>query len=241
MNIKKKTGLIAVIAILAAVTIGGYLVLFEWNRPQEETVEATGTVELPTPSTDGDVSVEEAIEGRRSVRSYTDDPLDIEEISQLLWSAQGITDAGRNFRSAPSAGATYPLEVYLVVSTGGVTELGEGVYRYRPGNHLLENVMMGDVVAKLKDSALGQDPVGEAAVNIVISADYERTTATYGDRGERYVHMEAGHVGQNIYLQAETLELGTVVIGAFDDAAVGETLGLHPDLDPLYIVPVGRT
>lgn len=197
------------------------------------------TLDLPKPAKDSDISVEKAIERRRSVRRYKDNPIELEKVSQLLWSAQGITDPENNFRSAPSAGATFPMEIYLVVPINGVKELEEGLYHYRQDQHQIEKILGDDLSRDLRDSAMGQDPTTKAALNIVIVSDYDRTTSTYGDRGIRYVHMEAGHIAENIHLQAETLELGTVVIGAFDDEKVHKTLELSEELDPLYIMPIG--
>ncbi len=197
------------------------------------------TIDLPEPDKESEISVEEAIKERRSIRSYKDKSLELEKVAQLLWSAQGITDPENNFRSAPSAGATYPIEIYLVVPSNGVKELEKGLYHYQPSQKQLEKVMEKDLSKDLRDSAMGQDPTTEAAINIVIAADYDRTTSTYGDRGIRYVHMEVGHIGENIHLQAETLDLGTVAIGAFNDEKVHEALQLPPELDPLYIFPIG--
>ncbi len=175
--------------------------------------------------------------GRRSVREYADLPLSLEEVSQLLWAAQGITSDWGG-RTAPSAGALYPLEVYLVV--GSVDNLGVGVYKYQPQEHALVRVGDGDVRAELASAALRQSFVAEAAVDIVIGAVYERTTRKYGDRGVRYVHMEAGHAAQNIYLEVVALDLGTVTIGAFSDELVMDILDMPESEVPLYIMPVGR-
>ncbi len=197
-----------------------------------------GLIRLPQPELTGEVSVEEAIARRRSIRSYSDSPLRLEEISQLLWAAQGITDPVRGFRSAPSAGATYPLAVFLVVREGGVPGLGAGVYEYLPAEHSLRPVRSGDLSRELAEAALGQPWVRDAPACLVIAADYSRTTSVYGERGVRYVHMEAGHVGENVYLQATAMGLGTVAVGAFHDSEVAEIL--QTDLAPLYIFPVGR-
>lgn len=195
-------------------------------------------VKLPKPRFDSDVPVEETLLKRRSVRDYTGKPLTLQEVSQLLWAAQGVTDP-KGLRTAPSAGATYPLETYLVV--GDVEGLTQGVYRYDPAKHGLVRVIGRDLRAELAAAALGQSWVKEGAINIVFTAIYERTTLRYGDRGVRYVHMEAGHAAQNIYLQAVALSLGTVVVGAFYDDRVREVLNLSRDEHPLYIMPVGRT
>ncbi len=195
-------------------------------------------VELPTPRTKGEMSVEEAIASRRSVRSFTGEPLNLCEIAQLLWSAQGITDPVWKKRAAPSAGATYPLEVYVVVGNNSVVGLKEGVYHYDPHTHSIEKVREGDIREELCDAAVGQEWVKNAPVDFVICAIYERTTQRYGERGIRYVHMEAGHAAQNMYLQCESLGLGMVVVGAFWDERVQELL--NTTAEPLYIIPVGH-
>lgn len=192
---------------------------------------------LPGPMRSGGPSLEEALWGRRSIRDYSKEPLTLQELSQLLWAAQGITDP-RGLRTAPSAGATYPLEVYAVV--GAVEGLGAGVYKYRPEDHSLLMVGEGDRRAELAEAALGQGWVRGAAIGIVIAADYGRTTSRYGERGVRYVHMEAGHAAQNLLLQAAALGLGAVPVGAFDDDGVAAVIGAPPNERPLYVIPVGR-
>ena len=195
-------------------------------------------VDLPAPRTKGEMSVEEAIASRRSVRSFTEEPLNLCEIAQLLWAAQGITDPVWKKRAAPSAGATYPLEVYVVVGNNSVVGLEEGVYHYDPHTHSIEKVREGDIREGFCDSAVGQEWVKNAPVDFVICAIYERTTQRYGERGIRYVHMEAGHAAQNMYLQCESLGLGMVVVGAFWDERVQELL--NTTAEPLYIIPVGH-
>jgi SagB-type dehydrogenase family enzyme len=194
-------------------------------------------VELPKPRYHSDTSIEEALLRRRSVRQYTDEPLTIQEVSQLLWAAQGMTGP-RGFRTAPSAGATYPLETYLVV--GEVKGLVPGVYRYIPREHKLTKLIDGDLRSELSSAALGQEWVEKGAIDIVFTAIYERTTWRYGERGIRYVHMEAGHAAQNLCLQAVALDLETVVVGAFYDDRIRKTLNLGEKEEPLYIIPVGR-
>lgn len=205
--------------------------------PPSSPVSGPATVKLPDPRLKGSISLEEAIFKRRSVRDYSGKPLMLEQVSQLLWSAQGITGKAGE-RTAPSAGALYPLEVYLIA--GDVVSLSPGVYIYHPGRHELIKVSTKDIRGELAAAALGQGCVKEGAVSIVIAAVYERTTGKYGDRGVRYVHMEAGHAAQNIYLQATALDLGAVVIGAFYDDKVKEILGLSGEERPLYIMPVGK-
>ncbi len=208
---------------------------FQTSTPPPTTSETT--IKLPEPGQKGDMSVEEALLQRRSIREYIEAPLTISEVSQLLWSAQGIT-AEWGARTAPSAGALYPLEVYLVA--GNVDGLTSGIYKYQPQGHELVIVIDGDLRAELSQAALSQLSVKEGAIDIVIAGVYEKTTKKYDDRGIRYVHMEAGHAAQNIYLQATALNLGTVTVGAFDDEQVKQVMGMPENESPLYIMPVGK-
>ena len=195
-------------------------------------------IKLPPPQTQGQMSLEEAIAARSSVREYSTEALSIAQLSQLLWAAQGITHGGR-FRAAPSAGATYPLELFIVA--GSVDGLAAGTYRYDASNHSLHPHMEGDQSQKLLEaSSFKQDFIAQAPVDIVICAVYERTTDFYGQRGVRYVHMDTGHTAENIALQAVALGLDTVMVGAFDDDAVGTAMCLPEGLAPLYIIPVGK-
>ena len=194
------------------------------------------TVALPQPRLAGSVSVEEALLERRSVRQYSDDSLRLEEASQLLWAAQGVT-ADWGGRTAPSAGALYPLEMYLAAVR--IEGLAAGVYKYVPNGHKLAAVSMGDVARELADAALGQGSIRDAAAVLVFTAVYERTTSKYSERGIRYVHMEAGHAAQNVLLQATALGLGCVVVGAFDDEALTGVLNAPLEEIPLCLIPVG--
>ena len=203
--------------------------------------QVEGTVDLPDPATTGSVAVESAIAGRRSRRAFGDAPLALREVGQLLWAAQGITDRASGHRSTPSAGGLYPLEVFVVVGEPGAEGLAAGVYRYQPGGHRLALLEEGNVQSALRAAAVDQGAVERAAVDVVITAVDERTTAKYGGRGERrYVPMEAGHAGENLYLQAEALGLSTVSIGAFDDERVRELVGAPENHRPLYVFPVGK-
>lgn len=194
-------------------------------------------IKLPEPKHDSDVSIEETLVRRRSVRDYTHEPLTLEEVSQLLWAGQGITSDWGG-RTAPSAGALYPLELYVIV--GDVKNLAAGLYKYKPERHELVMVLEGDIRSRLADSALGQSPVKHGAVDIVLTSVNHRTTRKYGDRGIRYVLIEIGHAGQNICLQATAMELGSVMIGAFHDEEVSSLLKLPREETPLYIIPIGR-
>ena len=190
---------------------------------------------LPEPSLKGSKSIEECLASRRSVREYSDRALTIKEVSQLLWAAQGIT-ADWGGRTAPSAGALYPLKIYLVV--GKVEGLETGVWVYEPKGHSISKVSSGDKREALMASALGQEPIGDAPLSIVIAAIPEITMAKYGARSMRYIDNEVGCVCQNIYLQCESLGLGTVAIGAFDDDSVAEIVGTQAEVR--LIMPVGE-
>ncbi|HIQ02921.1 MAG TPA: SagB/ThcOx family dehydrogenase [Desulfurococcales archaeon] len=194
---------------------------------------------LPLPRIKGNMSVEEALAYRRSIRDYTDEPLTLTQLSQILWAAQGISETRWGLRTCPSAGATYPLEVYVVVGSGGVKGLTAGIYHYDPYTHTLILIKEGDYREELYKAGLNQPWILNAPVNLVITAEYERTTRRYGERGIRYVHMEVGHAGQNVYLQATALGLGAVVIGAFYDDWVREIIGAPKNQHPLYIIPIG--
>lgn len=194
-------------------------------------------IRLPAPQRDGKVSLERCLASRRSVRSFRDASLSLGEVSQLLWAAQGIT-GGDRFRTAPSAGALYPLEVYLVA--GRVEGLEAGIYKYRPERHALVRRAAGDHRRSVAQTALGQESVAQAPVTVLIAGVVARTAKRYGDRAERYMHMEAGHAGQNICLQAVALGLGSVPIGAFRDGDLKRAAGVEGDEAPLYLFPVGR-
>jgi len=199
---------------------------------------APATVALPTPATEGAVSVEQALCRRRSVRSYADSALKLREVGQLLWAAQGITDPRRGFRTAPSAGALYPLEVYLVA--GKVEGLAQGVYRYGPQGHSLSLWQSGDVRSSLCSAAYDQDQIRAAPALLCITAVYGRTRAKYGAKAERFAQIETGHAGQNVCLQAVALGLASCVTGGFDDGQVSAVLRLPEGEAPLVIIPVGR-
>jgi len=191
---------------------------------------------LPAPSFDGKISVEKAIKSRRSIRSYKQDSLTLAQISQLLWAAQGIT-SNDGFRTAPSAGATYPLEIYLVV--GKVTDLTSGIYKYLNKDHVIIKIGDGDKRAELSDAALSQEWIKEAPIAIVVCGIYERTSKKYGDNASKFVHMEVGCVAQNLYLQATALGLGTTFVGTIDAEKIASVLHLDKNEHALCILPVG--
>ncbi|RLF19631.1 MAG: nitroreductase [Thermoprotei archaeon] len=231
---------------LAIIVYLGIIHLLKVNEEQRrEYLVKESVVLLPLPRIgDNVISVERALANRRSIRSYLDKPLTIHQVSQLLWAAYGINDVKRGFKTCPSAGATYPLEIYLIVGENCVKVnethyLSAGCYKYSPRTHALFLVKEGDLRSKLAAAALGQEWVETAPIDIIICAVYERTVGVYGERGYRYVHMEAGHAGQNIYLEATALGLGTVVVGAFHDDEVRKIIGAKSNEHPLYIIPVG--
>jgi len=205
--------------------------------PGSVTTRSGDALSLPAPRRDSGFSIERALHERRSVREFGKTALTREEVSQLLWAAQGVT--GRDgLRAAPSAGALYPLELYLVA--GMVRDLDPGVYKYAPAGHRLMKIIAGDQRHDLALAAHGQDCVADAPAVLVFTAVERRTTRKYGSRGVRYVHIETGHAAQNVFLQATALGLGTVVVGAFGDDAVGELLQLPEGEVPLYLMPLGR-
>jgi SagB-type dehydrogenase family enzyme len=188
---------------------------------------------LPKPRTDGPMSVEAAIARRRSVRRYGPESLTLEQLGQLLWSAQGITGDRANRRAAPSAGGRHPLVFYVCGS--------DGVWRYHPQGHFLTLHLERDVREDLAGAAWRQRFIAEAPCVFAVSAIFERTTERYQERGQlRYVPMDLGHAAENLALQAIGLGLVSVPVGAFDDDAVERVLDLPAREEPMYLIPVGH-
>ncbi len=202
---------------------------------------ADGYVKLPPPRLKGDMSVEEAILQRRSRREYLDRPLTLEQLSQLLWAAQGVTEPTLwvGLRSAPSAGGLYPLELYAVIREGGVTGLEAGCYHYLPNQHAIRATVRGDISRELMEACINQEWVQAAPLNFVFTAVFERSSVKYGARARQYVFQESGHAAQNIYLQATAMGLGGTVIGAFIESMIQELLALPSNEVPVYVMPVG--
>ena len=207
------------------------------REPSERDIAAENNntaqvISLLEPDLQGSMTLEETLATRRSVRQFEDTPLTDVQIGQLLWAAQGITYP-TGLRTAPSAGALYPLEIYAATQ--------DGLFHYRPQTHSLERLLDHDPRPDLYQAALRQNSVLEAPLVIVISAVFERTSQKYGqERTPQYIYLEAGHAAQNILLQAVALELGGVPIGAFYEDQIIEALALPPDEVPLYIIPVGK-
>ena len=188
-------------------------------------------ITLAKPSQDGPMSLEQAVAIRRSRRDFLPQSLTLEQTGQLTWAAQG-RDAHSRYRTTPSAGATYPLELFVVTD--------DGLFRYLPAKHSLEKLTEQDLRAALASAAWGQEFIKAAPLTLVFAAQFSRTTNHYGQRGVRYVYMEAGHAAQNVHLQAEALGLGSVAVGAFDDSSVSKVLSLPNDLEPIYMVIIGH-
>ncbi|OFV68723.1 MAG: SagB-type dehydrogenase domain-containing protein [Candidatus Syntrophoarchaeum caldarius] len=196
-------------------------------------------IELPESEKKGTLSIEEAIFRRRSCRHFVPDSITLKAVSQLLWAANGFRDREGLFRTAPSAGKTHPIFLYIVTGDNGVKGLDAGVYAYLPASHKLRLITRGDLRQELREASLKQAFIGIAPVSIVITAEYARTTRKYRERGLRYVHFEVGHVSENIYLQVLSLGLETVAVGSFIDYEVSKLLNLPEEHEPLYIMPVG--
>ncbi len=203
-----------------------------------ETPEDDGTVALPAADRVGGMTVEQALDRRRSVRAYAAGSLSLQEVGQLAWAAQGVTDRESGYRAAPSAGATFPIEIDVLVH--GVEPLADGIYRYLPDTHALRRRSVGDYRPAAYETTFDQSMVRDAPVVMVISSIVTRTEQRFGELAGHLVDIEVGHVAQNVYLQAEALGLGTVAIAAFREEAMAAALELRDGERPLYLLPVGR-
>jgi SagB-type dehydrogenase family enzyme len=200
-------------------------------QPPANTPTAATIIKLPEPDLNGSISLEQAINNRRSIRIFTPEPLKINQISQLCWAAQGITDPNKGLRAAPSAGALYPIELYVA--------LPDGLYLYLPKNHTLEKKISGDIRPLLSIAAFGQRAVQNSPCTFVIAGSADKVEAKYRGRGGKFIYLEAGHIAQNIHLQAVTLGLGSVPIGAFAPKSVAGICKLPEGLEVLYLVCTG--
>ncbi|RKX29124.1 MAG: nitroreductase [Candidatus Zixiibacteriota bacterium] len=207
--------------------------------PLYKIYKGTVTVSLRKPSS-GNKSVEEAIAQRCSVRHFAETPVSLEELSQLLRAAAGITHEsnGVSLRAVPSGGALYPCEVYIVVQN--VDSLTSGLYHFQVSDTSMELLDNGDYGHQLHLASFRQNAVGSPPVTIILTARFDRSTRKYGDRGYRYTYIEAGAIAENICLQAVSLGLGTVFIGAFNDDALNQLLGIDGiEESALLILPIG--
>lgn len=204
-----------------------------------EPVSEEKLIKLPDPSYQGKISVEKAIKKRRTIRDFQKKSLVLSQLSQILWAAQGVTDNRGFMRAAPSGGALYPLDVYVVVGEMGVDGLKAGIYHYDAKYHTVKELCKGDRRKDVARASLGQMWIAKAPIILVITAEYKRITGKYGERGVRYAVIEVGHVGQNIFLQSEALGLGAGIVGAFHDNEVAKSIEALKDHQPLIIMPVG--
>ena len=204
-----------------------------------ETKNAHALISLPKPSSDGKVSLEKAIKERRTIRDFREGSLSLNHLSQLLWAAQGITEPTTGRRAAPSGGALYPLDIYILIGENGVEKIEAGVYHYLPKEHSVSMISKGDRRREIASASLSQMWMAKAPVLFIITAEYKRITGKYGERGVRYALIEVGHVAQNLFLQAEALGLGAGIVGAYIDLEVSKVAGLPSKHEPLLIMPVG--
>ncbi len=207
--------------------------------PQYKSYPKAEKIQLPKPEYSG-MTVEEALKKRRSIRNYSTKPISKEQLSQLLFAAQGVTGKmyGKALRTAPSAGALYPFEIYVVVNN--VQDLPRGIYHYSVLDHTIELVKAGDFRDQITDAGMKQETLGKSGATFILSAIFDRVRYKYGERGMRYVYMEAGHISQNIYLQATSLGLGSVCAGAFLDEKVNQLIDVDGKKEAvIYLHPVG--
>jgi SagB-type dehydrogenase family enzyme len=224
-----------VAAALALLALSGALNVARSPGQEKEKPprQPPGEVILPTPKTQGGLSLDEALARRRSIRRFTSQTLTVAEIGQLLWAAQGITEPTKGLRTAPSAGATFPLEVYLVAP--------DGVFHYMPKGHRLERLLADDRRRALAGGSSGPEYLREAAVDIVLTGVVTRTTVKFRDQeAARYMLLEAGHATQNVLLEAAAMGLGAVCVGGMSGEKVRQALPLPGDQELLYVIPVGH-
>jgi len=220
--------------------VGILIVQTAFSREDVVEAEQEKIARLPAPKLQGAMSLEEAIKKRRCVRKFKDKPLALEQLSQLLWAANGVTGRDVRFRAAPSAGALHPLDFYAVVGKDSVPGLDAGVWHYNPEEHTISLGAKGDLRDALKDVSLKQRQIARAEVVIVVTVEYERTTVKYGNRGKRYALLDAGFAAENLFLQVQTLDLASCVIGAFKDADVSRLLKLPEKHRPILIMTIGH-
>lgn len=233
-QIRRSSGLLVMggIALIGGLAVMATLAMRNWLEPQQPPHEQREEIALPAPHMRDEMSVAEALRRRRSHREFAETALSIQELSQLCWAAQGITDPEQGRRTAPSAGAIYPIALYVVNQNG--------IFEYEPNRNTLSRIVAGDERRTLQVAALDQECVGAAPVCLAITMDVARTASKYGSRAERYCLLEAGHVAQNVLLEATAVGLVGVPVGAFDDRRVAEALHLPRNLRPVYLLPLGH-
>ncbi len=210
-----------------------------WALAKDNKQYQGAVMKLPPVKMEGTVAVEQAIKQRRTDRSFMPRMLHLDQVAKLLWSAQGVTDSSGFKRAAPSAGALYPMDIYTVVGQDSVEQIKAGVYHYEPEKHTLSRVTTQDRRDGVAKAALSQMWMAKAPLNLVITAEYSRVAGKYGNRGLRYAMIEAGHIGQNLFLQAEALGLKAGIVGAFHDKELIDVMKTPRSHEPLLIMPVG--
>ena len=201
------------------------------SNAQRRKRDEAKAIQLPSAKTSSNVSLESALVARRSVRSFSDKNLSYEQLSQLSWAGQGITDKEKGYRTAPSAGAIFPMIIYFAIE--------EGLFEYEPQSHVLRQIVENDVRRELSRSAIRQPYIAEAPCSIIIAGNVKKVSSRYGKKARTYTILEAGHIAQNILLQAAALELGAVPVGAFDSGDVRRICRTQAGYEPFYIIPVG--
>jgi SagB-type dehydrogenase family enzyme len=220
---------IAVVFTIVTMLCQTGMVLTSSQAQEQKT--ATGVIDLPQPVTDGSISIEKALSERRSVRSYSDKPLSLTDVSQILWAAQGITEPKRGLRTAPSAQASYLMKIYLLA--GKVTDISMGMYQYQPLGHRLVKIADGDIKTTLYNAA-PQKPINNAPAAIVITGLSKKAKNPF------WIYLEAGHIAQNICLESVSRNIGTLTMAGFNPEEVKKALKLPDDEQPVYIMPIGR-
>ncbi|RKY31331.1 MAG: nitroreductase [Candidatus Omnitrophota bacterium] len=187
------------------------------------------------------ISLKDALNQRRSCRDFKEQAVELNTLASILWAANGekFDSVTQATRTVPSAGAIYPLRLYLLTGKGGTDQLKEGLYRYQPKEHSLELISEGDRRAELSDACLSQDFIRIAPLSIIITGNIQLSSNRYRDRARQYVYTEAGHAAQNIYLSVTSFGLATVEVGAFIDDKVKTTLNLRREETPLLVMPIG--
>jgi SagB-type dehydrogenase family enzyme len=241
---KRKFILVILIILIIATSI---YILQPKSQDKVWTGDILNIIKLPQPQIKGNMSVEQAMHDRRSIRTYTNMSLSLEDISQLMWVAQGITDTKTNYRTVPSGSHIFSLEVYILIGKNSVSmnntnKLEEGLYHYNPFNHSLEQLTKEDIRLKLAEASDSQDWVEKAPVDIIITGNSQRVMDKYHDEeiSASFINNEAGHVGQNIYLESTARNLGTVAIGSFNDKKIHDILPIQSIEKIVYIYPVGH-
>jgi len=218
------------------------LLICAFLYPQEK-IKSESIIKLPQPEFKGKVSVEEAINARRTIREFSQELITLKELSQLLWCAQGITGEHATkaikIRAVPSAGALYPLNVYVSVRAKSVEDLAPGIYKYNPEYHSIQLVVEGDQTLKLEEAVLGQT-ISTAPITFIITSESYKMTIKYAERAMQYIYIEAGHLGQNLQLQGEAMNIGTWLIGAYWDGKIVDILKLPYREIPVYVIAAGH-